>query len=319
MFYPTSEHREKIGEERKIALLIDAENTSIKYLDAIVKETKQYGDITFQRMYGDFSSTKMSEWSRKSLEYAIVPIHQAIYTTGKNAADIMLVIDAMDIMYQNNVDGFCIASSDSDFTRLANRLRESGKFVIGMGQSSASKTFISACNEYKFLDKIIEDDTEAFDFDDAGKDSAITPLSEIKKAINRIIQQAESKGEYANLGFTKSQLQREFADFDERNYGYTLFRKFIEQQTKFKLLQQGSTVYIVRDQQIDEEKLVMDYIIKTAKNRTELGLLGRNIHNKFPDFKYKELGYSKLSKYIESIPQVEVETSEGNKTYIVLK
>jgi len=305
--------------ERKIALLIDAENTSVKYIDVIMKEIKQYGDITFQRMYGDFSSLKMVEWTKKALDYAIVPIHQAIYTTGKNAADIMLVIDAMDILFQNNVDGFCIVSSDSDFTRLANRLREGGKLVVGMGMSSASKTFISACNEYKYLDKIIEDDTEIYDNVESEEKSAMTPLHEIKNVINRIVQQAENKGEYANLGSTKSQIQREYADFDERNYGYTLFRKFVEEETRFQVRQNGSTAYIVRKQAVVNEKVISEYIVALANSKPELGSVGHNIHNKFPEFKYKELGYSKLSKYISSIPQVKIETRKGNKNYVVPK
>ena len=305
----------------KIALLIDAENTSVKYLDVVLKELKQYGDISFQRMYGDFSNPKMSDWAKRGLDYAIVPIHQAIYKTGKNAADIMLVIDAMDILYQNNVDGFCIVTSDSDFTRLANRLREGGKRVIGMGKSDASKTFISACNEYKFLDKITDDDTDAFDEGDKN-DSAVTSLSDIKMAINYIVQQAESRGEVAYLGSTKSQLQREFADFDERNYGYTLFRKFVEDETKFEVKKKGSSAYIVRkhaEEKQDSVEKIEKYIIDKAKNGADLGDLGREIHIAFPNFKYKELGYSKLSKYIESLSQVKIITDDGNKNYVVLK
>ena len=294
----------------KIALLIDAENTSVKYLDVVLKELKQYGDISFQRMYGDFSNPKMSDWAKRGLDYAIVPIHQAIYKTGK-----------MDILYQNNVDGFCIVTSDSDFTRLANRLREGGKRVIGMGKSDASKTFISACNEYKFLDKITDDDTDAFDDSDKN-DSAVTPLSDIKMAINYIVQQAESRGEVAYLGSTKSQLQREFADFDERNYGYTLFRKFVEDETKFEVKKKGSSAYIVRkhaEEKQDSVEKIEKYIIDKAKNGADLGDLGREIHIAFPNFKYKELGYSKLSKYIESLSQVKIITDDGNKNYVVLK
>lgn len=303
----------------KIALLIDAENTSVKYLDVVLKELKQYGDISFQRMYGDFSNPKMSDWAKRGLDYAIVPIHQAIYKTGKNAADIMLVIDAMDILYQNNVDGFCIVTSDSDFTRLANRLREGGKRVIGMGKSDASKTFISACNEYKFLDKITDDDSDSYLPADEKQDSAVTPLSEIKMAINYIVQQAEGRGENAYLASTKSQLQREFADFDERNYGYSLFRKFVEDETKFEVKQKGSVAYIVRKHQQKKHDSVEEYIFEKAKKRPELADLGREIHAAFPYFKPKELGYSKLSKYIESIPQVKIETDDNNKNYVVLK
>ncbi|MCR5203327.1 MAG: NYN domain-containing protein [Lachnospiraceae bacterium] len=307
----------------KIALLIDAENTSVKYIEVVLKELKQYGDISFQRMYGDFSNPKMHEWTKKGLEFAIVPIHQAIYTTGKNAADIMLVIDAMDIMYENNVDVFCIVTSDSDFTRLANRIRESGKRVIGMGKSDASKTFISACNEYKFLDKIMNDESDD-DHDnlDNIENSAITPLSEIKMAINYIVQQAEAQGELAHLGSTKSRLQREFADFDERNYGYTLFRKFIEDETKFELAYEGSATYIVRKHQGKAKNVknkVEKYVLEQAEHSIELGLLGKEINKKFPDFKYNDLGYSKLSKFVESVKGVRIVTDEHNKNCVKLK
>lgn len=301
--------------DKKIALLIDAENTSVRYLDTIMKEVKQYGDITFQRMYGDFSNTKMFDWSQKGLEYAIVPIHQSIYKTGKNAADIMLVIDAMDIMFQNHVDGFCIVSSDSDFTRLANRLRESGKLVVGMGKTSASKTFISACNEYKFLDRLIEDENEIVD-----EKNAITPISEVKSAINRIVQAAESKGEYANLGSTKSNIQRQFPDFDERNYGYTLFRKLIEAETKFKLFQKGTSVYIVRENMEFSEIMVRDYVLGLLRNgKVELGRLGNEVHKKFPEFKYKEFGFSTFKKYISSFDGVEIKIGKANQLYASIK
>lgn len=299
--------------QKRIALLIDAENTSVKYISTIIEEVKRYGDVTFQRIYGDFSNSKMTEWNKKALEYAIVPIHQSIYTTGKNAADIMLVIDAMDIMFQNNVDGFCLVSSDSDFTRLANRLRESGKLVIGMGLSNASKTFVSACNEYKFLDRIL--DAENGRENDSDK-SAITPIGEIKTAINRIVQQAENKGEYANLGSTKSDIQRQFPDFDERNYGYTLFRKFIEEETKFELLQKTSTVYIVRKNHVVDERVILDYIRKCAEKKVDLGKLGQELHELYPEFKYKELGYSTLSKYISNIDGIVIENGAANKKYV---
>lgn len=301
----------------RIALLIDAENISVQYIDVVLKELKQYGDITVQRMYGDFSNKGMAEWAKKGLEYAIVPIHQARYTASKNASDIMLVIDAMDILFQGNTDIFCLVSSDSDFTRLASRLREGGKKVIGMGKSNASKTFINACNEYKFLDKISEDDEE----EEISVDSAITPLSDIKKALNYMIQQAESNGDMLNMGSAKSQLQREFADFDERNYGYSLFRKFIEEDTKFIVEVIGSSAFITRKKQekkVDSSNSVEAYIIDRAGKNIELGVLGKDLQKKFPSFKYKELGYSKLSKYVQSVSGVDIK-KDGNKWRVVRK
>ncbi len=300
----------------KIAVLIDAENTSVQYADVLLKELKQYGDIAVQRMYGDFSSKNMYEWSKKGLEYAIVPIHQARYKSTKNASDIMLVIDAMDILFQGGADIFCIVSSDSDFTRLASRLREGGKKVIGMGKSNASKTFITACNEYKFLDKISEDEAE--DVADNTTDSAITPLSQIKNSLNFMIQQAENNGEMLNMGSAKSQLQREFADFDERNYGYSLFRKFIEEDTKYLVKIIGSTAYITRKKQekkVESSTGIEEFILEKAKNKIELGALGQELQKKYPSFKYKDLGYSKLSKYIQSVSGVMTQT-EGRKTFV---
>lgn len=120
-------------EERKLALLIDSDNVSSKYLNGIFDELSQYGIVTYRRIYGDFTNPANARWSTKLLEKSIIPIQQFSNTTGKNATDSALIIDAMDLLYNSNVDGFCIVSSDSDFTSLASRLRESGKIVIWMG------------------------------------------------------------------------------------------------------------------------------------------------------------------------------------------
>ena len=304
-------------EEKRLALLIDAENTSSKYIDAIISELKKYGVITYQRMYGDFTNSALADWHKKALNHAIVPIQQPRYSSGKNASDIMLVIDAMDILYQDKTDGFCIVTSDSDFTRLVNRLREEGMLVIGMGKSDASKTFIAACNEYKFLDKIMDDDEKEVGKSRSRKDcshdksDSITPLGDIKSAINELIQQSENNGEHANLGSTKSNLQRLFPDFDERNYGYSSMRKFITEATKFDTIQKGSAIYIMRssDHDRDVESAVKQFVLEAAKDSVEMGTLGRMIVEKYPDFKYKDYGYARLSKYVSGIAGVKVENN----------
>lgn len=300
----------------KIAVLIDVENISYKYIDVALKELKQYGDLIVQRMYGDFSNPNMQEWSKKGLEYAIMPIHQARHNSCKNASDIMLVIDAMDILFQGVADIFCIISSDSDYTRLVSRLREGGKKVVGMGMSNASQTFITACNEYKFLDKIHEEENDV-DEEVSDAPSAVTPLGKIKTAINKMLQQAENCGEQLNMGLTKSLLQREFPDFDERNYGYIMFRTFIENETKLKVNINGSVAYIVRvkgNKKANTEKIVEEFIVKRAKNAIDLGQLGTELHNKFPDFHVKDLGYSQLSKYVQSIPNVSLSVKKKRVT-----
>ena len=144
-----------MDKDLKIAILIDADNISDKYVKILLDETASKGVATYKRIYGDWTSTKLGSWKKVLLENSIIPIQQYSYTTGKNATDSAMIIDAMDILYSKTVDGFCIASSDSDFTRLVARLRESGMYVIGMGESKTPPPFVSACNEFKYLDLLL--------------------------------------------------------------------------------------------------------------------------------------------------------------------
>ena len=145
-----------------IALLIDAENVSPKYIKTIIDEVSMYGTPAYKRIYGDWTAPDMVSWKKMLLEHNLTPIQQFSYTQGKNASDSAMIIDAMDILYTKNVDGFCIVSSDSDFTRLAARLRESRMFVIGMGESKTPNSFIAACNKFKYLDILAAADEEEF-------------------------------------------------------------------------------------------------------------------------------------------------------------
>ncbi len=142
-------------EEIKFAVLIDADNVSNKYIKIILDEISNYGIATYKRIYGDWTDTHLSSWKPVLLDNSIIPIQQYSYTTGKNSTDSAMIIDAMDILYSGNVQGFCIVSSDSDFTRLVARLRESGMNVIGMGESKTPKAFIAACNQFKYLDILL--------------------------------------------------------------------------------------------------------------------------------------------------------------------
>src|SRR5512137_103723 len=138
--------------DKRIALLIDADNVSDKYIKYIFDEITNHGSPTYKRIYADWTKQQSSNWKKVLLDYSISPVQQYSYTVGKNSTDSALIIDAMDILYSKNVDGFCIVSSDSDFTRLAARLRESGMFVIGMGEKKTPKSFISACEKFKYLE-----------------------------------------------------------------------------------------------------------------------------------------------------------------------
>ncbi|MBR2189149.1 MAG: NYN domain-containing protein, partial [Eubacterium sp.] len=142
--------------ELRYAVLIDADNISDKYIKIILDETAGNGIATYKRIYGDWTSQRMNSWKRVLLDNSVIPMQQYSYTTGKNATDSAMIIDAMDILYSGTVDGFCLVSSDSDFTRLASRIREAGMQVIGMGESKTPKPFISACNQFKYLDLLYE-------------------------------------------------------------------------------------------------------------------------------------------------------------------
>lgn len=307
--------------EKRYALLIDAENADIKYLDNILDEIKNYGNVTYKRMYGDFTSSNMKEWNERALQYAIVPIQQPHYTKSKNAADIMLVIDAMDILYAKNVDGFCIVSNDSDYTRLVNRLCEAGMEVIGMGSGQASKTLKAACTEFKNLEKIFSEDLAvkasktmkgSHSKDDKG--DSITSIAEIKRTIEELIRQNEKAG----LGGIKSTLQRRYSDFDERNYGFTTIRKFIESMDDFQIIQEDTSLYVTMKSLEHEEKVVVAYILDCLQNgEVEMGALSNKVHERFEGFNFKNYGYNQFSKFISGIAGVIVE-KRANRSYVML-
>ena len=146
-----------MNNEMRVAVLIDAENISSKYADTILQEATRLGNIILKRIYGNWTMQEMGSWKKQILKNAIVPIQQFSNTTGKNSSDSALIIDAMDMLYEKDLDAFCIVSSDSDFTRLASRLRESEKYVLGMGEQKTPRSFISACNKFAYLDLLQKD------------------------------------------------------------------------------------------------------------------------------------------------------------------
>lgn len=158
--------------EMKLAVVIDAENISNKYIDVILSEANNLGDVIYKRIYGNWTTPQMSSWRNTILDNAIQPVQQYSNTIRKNSSDSALIIDTMDLLYQSNLDGFCIVSSDSDFTRLASRLRESQKYVLGMGESKTPRSFISACNKFLYLDVLLEEAEENEAEDAASKPAA---------------------------------------------------------------------------------------------------------------------------------------------------
>lgn len=217
-------------EDKKFALLIDADNTSSKYVKTIIDEITNLGITTYRRIYGDWTSPNLQGWKETLLEYSITPMQQYSYTTGKNSTDSAMIIDAMDILYTDNVDGFCLVSSDSDFTKLAMRLREAGKTVVGMGKQQTPRPFVTACNQFKYLDLLSQEgqkEKTATVKKTAKKSAAVDEKKkENQKLINsirKIIEENSDDDGWMYAAKVGKLLQKKYPDFDCRNYGYKKF------------------------------------------------------------------------------------------------
>ncbi|MBR2975036.1 MAG: NYN domain-containing protein [Clostridia bacterium] len=237
--------------DKKFAILIDADNTSDKYLKVIFDEATKEGVLTYKRIYGDWTSQDMQHWKDSLLEYSINPIQQYAYTKGKNATDSAMIIDAMDILYTSTLDGFVLVSSDSDFTRLAARLKESGKIVIGMGKQQTPKPFVSACSKFMYID-ILSGENSLLADDGTAKtkaNSTLTNQKEITKSINVIIDEHDDENGWVLVSTIGTLMQNKYPDFDCKNYGC---KKLIELLKKLgfdtKLLD-DKTTYMVRKKQ----------------------------------------------------------------------
>lgn len=293
--------------EMRYAVLIDADNVAAKYTKNILDELSIYGIATYKRVYGDWTRTSLAGWKNMALDNAITPVQQYSYTTGKNATDSAMIIDAMDILYSNNVDGFCIVSSDSDFTRLAIRLRESGKHVIGMGEKKTPKPFSTACNAFKYLEILAEEEVQSNEVDRV-------ELKTLEEAIIRIIAENANLEEEINIGELGSRLQGRYPDFDVRNYGYSKFSQFLKDFDCLSFRKVGSSILVSqKSKEIDLESVenVLAAIVQTNGTKGyNLGELKKQLCVKIPDFNLKKYGYSKFSRFVENLPDFKIKNNK---------
>ena len=260
-----------MASDSRFAVLIDADNVSVKYIKIILDELSKDGIATYKRIYGDWTNPALISWKSTLLDNSITPIQQYSYTTGKNSTDSAMIIDAMDILYSGRVDGFCLVSSDSDFTRLASRLRESGMTVIGMGESKTPNSFIAACNKFKYLDILSaadEEETEDTSRNEpakkasqpkksAQKASAKKPKEEprerdskpteeprtslrtIRRALRTIVRENSDEDNWIMVSQVGNLLDKRYPDFDVRNFGFSKLTPFLESLDMFEI-QEGS-------------------------------------------------------------------------------
>ena len=243
--------------DKRFAVLIDADNISDQYIKVILDEVSNDGIATYKRIYGNWTSPNLSSWKNVLLDYSITPIQQYSYTTGKNATDSAMIIDAMDILYSEKVEGFCLVSSDSDFTRLAARLRESGMEVIGMGERKTPKPFIAACNRFKYLDVLVGADAAqqqtaakeapapAADKPAPGKKQPPEGNSELAAVCNTvraIVAENSDEDDWLSMSALGTLLVKRMPDFDVRNFGFS----------KLTLLVQSLGIFEVRTEKMKD-------------------------------------------------------------------
>lgn len=327
------------NEKMQFAVLIDADNISSKYAVTIFEELEKYGSTSYRRIYGNWS--KGNGWSEGMLlEYSIMPVQQFSYTTGKNATDMAMVIDAMDILYKNKVQGFCLVTSDSDFTRLAMRLREENMFVLGMGESKTPLALTRACNRFIHLNLVAEQNIEVAlparggsaseercssgeknfrtgaygsQSDAASADEQnVTSLAEVRQVILALIN--ENGGKHVDLAQLGNRLNDKFSDFDVRNYGYSKLSTMIDQElTDLHVKKISSQYYVERRSTLTKEELEREICSMIEKNGgmvENLASLNDELHKKYRQLDFKQFGYSRISSFLRSLNSVTVHENE---------
>jgi uncharacterized LabA/DUF88 family protein len=204
----------------RLAVLIDSDNTTASLTTELLEEIAKYGTPTIKRAYGDWTTQHLIGWKEELLRHAIQPVQQFAYTRGKNSTDSALIIDAMDLLYAGNLEGFVIVSSDSDFTRLATRLRESGMTVYGLGRRSTPAPFVAACDRFIYLD-LLSQEPQASAQRAPEDEEPTTPPPNLKRILSTAISSTSKDDGWSNLGEVGSYLIKSHAAFDPRDYGHT--------------------------------------------------------------------------------------------------
>jgi len=231
--------------EKKIAVLIDAENAQYSVLGAVLSELSKHGHIVIKKAYGDWSSTHLKNWKQPLNELAINPVQQFSYTQGKNSSDAAMIIDAMDLLYSNKFDAFALISSDSDFTKLASRLKESQIFVFGVGEQKTPVAFRNACDDFIYTEVLR--DLEVDDDESATSGAVAKPVnkrrtrqelasdSRLVKILRNAINEYADEDGWAQLGQCGQLIKRQYPDFDSRTYGYATLTRLIEAVELFEI------------------------------------------------------------------------------------
>ena len=317
-----------VQQEINLALLIDVDNVSSRYIERILSELSNYGKITIRRMYGDWSQNRLKKWLDVASSYSLTPIMQTNATPGKNASDIGLIIDAMDILFSGDVGGFCIVSSDSDFNRLATRIREAGKLVIGMGEKKTPASFRASCERFIFLD-VLEDASDDDDLVSKDSPSTLTDKTDdkdtssnttsgqntasstsdvisknaIEKAIINMISDNTATGHDSLLSDIGNRLVKIYPDFDTRNYGYSKLSAFVKDFASLNVYADNNRTLVglkVSTLQDIEEQIAEIYR-KNGVSQMNIGRLHDELEKVNPSLTatVRQSGVTKFSTFLE--------------------
>ena len=286
-----------MASDNRFAVLIDADNVSVKYIKIILDEISKDGIATYKRIYGDWTNPSLISWKSTLLDNSIIPVQQYSYTTGKNSTDSAMIIDAMDILYSGRVEGLCLVSSDSDFTRLAARLRESGMTVIGMGESKTPNSFIAACNKFKYLDILSA-------ADEAEAEEAAPKAEPTKKPAAQPKKTAQKAAAKKPKEEPKAEKEPKPAEPKKQQ------EKAIEEpRTSLRTIRRALRT-IVRENS-DEDNWIM------------VSQVGNLLDKRYTDFDVRNFGFSKLTPFLESLDMFEIKDmkkdSSSPQKYVRLK
>lgn len=292
-------------DKKKYCVLIDSDNVAPKYIKGVFNEMSKYGSTPIRRLYGDLTLDNKKNWKEICLNYSIKQVQSYNHTKGKNATDSSMIIDCMDILYTKEIDGFVIVSSDADFTGLAERVRESNKEVIGMGEKKTSSPFIKACNEFKYLENLISEPVA-----NEIRGDIVESTEKIEKKIHDIVLQNDGQIFLSQL---KERILKLKPDFDERTYGYQQFNKMISDMKSLEVSKStDNTTFIVKIHdsaygQKQAHKTVLEILLKSPTKSCNLSGLNNTLSNMGID--YHSFGYSRFTKFLKSIPDVIIESN----------
>ncbi len=227
--------------DNKLAVLIDGDNVPSKYIKEMMEEITKYGTPTIKRIYGDWTKPHLAKWKNVLLETAINPIQQYSYTTGKNATDSAMIIDAMDILYSGSVDGFCLVSSDSDFTKLATRLREAGMQVFGIGEKKTPDPFIVACDKFIYLEILHQDQEPDGSKSKTSKSNVDKITPKVIRLLKQTVDDAADEDGWAFMGDVGSLILKKQPNFDSRNFGFDKLTPLFKSTNQFEIEQKDQS------------------------------------------------------------------------------